>query len=56
MLKGQQQLVEQKDVAELKTKTATTLKEHRELQKKIWELENGREPATASGSGKETNT
>ena len=52
MLKGQQQIVEKKDVAELKTKVATTLKEHRELQKKLRELENGEGSATADARTK----
>ena len=52
LLKGQQQIVELKDVAELKTKVATTLKEHRELQKKLRELENGEGSATADARTK----
>jgi len=42
LLRGQKQIAEIQDVVELKTKVPTTLKEHREQQQKLKELENVR--------------
>lgn len=51
LLRGQKQIAEKQDAIDLKNKVPTNLKEHRELQKKLKELENaGTEERTVTDS------